>query len=128
MSRPDRDRAIETGRVADRNRNLPDAYRGGVSQRHEGQAIAGDADHGDVGIGIVAEHLSACLSTVRERHADMGGAADDVAVGDEKPVVGKEKAGARALTRDIKSHDCRSDDFGGPDDGRGIGVEKIGLR
>ena len=66
------DRGIEAQRTADGHGQLPDAQRGGIAQRGEGQPVGIGLHDGQVGPGIGADHAAGQLAAVGQPDADLG--------------------------------------------------------
>ena len=76
--------------MADRDHRLPDAERVAVPELHPRQAPVGvDLQHRDVRAGVRADDPCAVLLLVVQRDRDLGGASDDVVVG-EHPAAGRQ--------------------------------------
>src|ERR1700674_6077565 len=103
-----------------------------------GSVVAGqtDADHGEIGRGIVADDVSREALPIRERNINARGPMHDVAVGQYEPIGREHKSGAPALTlarfprtassglRNINLDDRGADRFSGADDRLRVGVEQ----
>src|SRR3954466_14405547 len=121
------DRPVEAERVADGHGGVADLDLVGVRERQRLDALrgaAGDLDHGEVGGGVAADDLRRVVAAVvAEADLRRGGALDDVGVGDDRPVVGDQEAGAagrRAAAVDADEDDARA--RGGVDGAHGAGL------
>jgi hypothetical protein len=87
-----RHRTLEAVWIADRDRQLADPERLGIAQRGRHQVPRTDPDDGQIRPRVVTDYLGLQPSAIRQGHCDFGGAVDDVAVGEDEPIRGKEKA------------------------------------
>jgi hypothetical protein len=84
------DRVLEAERIADGDGDLADADRARVAERRPRQrrrAARGDPEpqHGEIGFGIVADHVGGEGPPVGERHCQRAHAGDHVAVVTSRP-------------------------------------------
>ena len=77
--------AFEAEGIADGDHELPDAHLPGIAERHMGQAVAMDAQHGEIGVRIVADEIGRQRAAIHQRRHDAGGAVDHMAVGEQEP-------------------------------------------
>ena len=123
------DGRLEAERVADCEHELADAEVGAASEGRVVEAVAGKAEHGEVGGRVVADHNRRDLAAVGERRGQGVGAGDDVAVGERVAVGGEHDArttagGARAAARgDVD--DRGGGALHGVGDGAGERVERV---
>ena len=100
--------------------------------------VPADADHGDVGVGIVADQVRVEARAVGDAHLDGARAVHDVAVGEDESVGGEHEPRAAAAARrfafgraralsDLDVNDGGADPLGGRDHRGGIGVEQDGV-
>jgi hypothetical protein len=92
-------------------------------------------DDRDVGVPVLADEVGLALAAIRQCHVDAGRILDDVAVGEDEPVGGKDeprsgtclsrRSGGGARLSDVDADDGRGDALDGVDDGSRIGVEKL---
>ena len=71
----------------------------GSPRRTDGQVLGVDAQHGDVGRRVGAEHLGRVLAAVAELDGDVLGLAHDVRVGQDQAVAADDEARALAAER-----------------------------
>ena len=69
-------------RVADGEHHVADAQRVGGAEGDRRQVLGVDAQHREVGLGIVADHLGEQLLAVVQRDLDLVGGLDHVVVGE----------------------------------------------
>ena len=87
-------------RVADGRDVVADVDAGGVGTHDRQPGGVLQLEDRDVLGGVVAEHLGVVRRPgSRHGHLDVGGALDDVVVGDHEPVAADHDAGARGLAR-----------------------------
>src|SRR5262249_44753513 len=135
---PGGDGKLEAVRIANGDGKVtrPDGLRVAEHDRLEVRRV--DADHGQVGVGVVADPLGGVLAAVGEGNLDLNGMVDDMAVGEDKAVGGEDEAGAVAvglappaahaaavrLVPHIQVDHGRGDLVHGGDHGGGVGVEQ----
>jgi len=128
---PGGDRMLETIGAADGDRDLAHFHLRGIAQDAPVVHRRLDADHGEVGIGVVAHEAGARFAPVGQAHRERARLRGDVAVGEGVAVGrdGEARAGSRALSlamhRDVD--DGRADLADGGGDRRRIGIEEIGI-
>ena len=123
-----------------RDDQLPGTERLRIAEGDGAQFRGADLEHGDVGIGILADQVGALLAAVRKDNLDLRGVLDHVAVGEDQAVGGKDEARAAARLRrgpsarpgatlvHVHRHHGRRHELDRIDDGPGIGVEQIIVR
>ena len=129
------DRRFEAERVADRDDQLAAPQPLGIAERRRRQVARGvGADERQVGVGILADELRVGRAALRVGEADLMGAGDDMAVGEDQPVRREDDAGADAAARlpgilaaRVDAHHGRADRVGDAGDGARIGVEERGV-
>ena len=94
-----RQRALEVERVADRVGRVADLDGARVAehQRVQREAVGGDAQHGEVVGGILAEHLRFDGLAFFEADVDLDRVLDHVVVGEDRAVAVDHDAGAGGL-------------------------------
>ena len=96
-----RDRAAEAERIADRQHPIADA-RGLLRELQNRQRLLRlDLQECKIGARVGADDLGVNLLLVIEAHLHLGGAVDDVVVGDDVAVSRNDEAGAGRLTRPL---------------------------
>lgn len=88
-----------------------------------------DAQHGQIGVRVIADERCGKLAPVEQRDADVVGVVHDVAIGDDETVGGKDEAAAVAAAPAmpcLDTDDGGANPFGGCSYGLGIGVERRG--
>ena len=99
------DRALEAVRVADRQGELADAHLLRVAQRGRDEVPGVDADHGQVGLGVVADQVGLVLAAVGQRDLEPLGPVDDVAVGQDVSARGEDESRAAPPVRPVAGRD-----------------------
>ena len=89
-------RALEAVRMANRQRELSDAHLLRVAQRGRDEITRVHADHGEVGLRIVADPVRPVLVAVGQGHVELVGPVHHVAVGQDVPARGEHEPGAAA--------------------------------
>jgi hypothetical protein len=123
-----RHRTLEPEWVADRRDELADAQLRRTPEDGMKMPGAAQAQHGQIGVRIVADQLGADDPAVGQRGLEHGGTGYDMAVGERVPVGRKHDARAlpdRPAVRPLPANmdDRRSGALVGADDLRGIGIE-----
>ena len=129
-----RHRALEAVWVADGDRQLADADAPRIAEAHRraGSPCTRTTARSVPGSSPIS---TACrLAAVRQGDADLGGAVDDVAVGDDEAVGRDDEARAAAggiaaavRVTDLDVDDRRADGFGRADDGARVGIEQLAV-
>ena len=140
---------LKAVRIADRYDELADAELLRIAERGGDEAGFGgadfvDADDGEVAGGVVADGAGREAASVGEGDLDAAGVVNDVAVGEDEAVGGKDKAGAstfalllgtgasagwlRGFLDDFDVDDRGSQAVYGTRDGAGVGVEQGSIR
>jgi len=112
---PGRYRVGEAERIADRDDQLPGAQRRRIAERRVGQIRCVDAQHGQVGMRIVADQRRGKLAAVEERDPNPLRLVNHVAVGENEAVGRKNEAAAVAAAAsitDLDADDRRADALG----------------
>ncbi len=109
-----------------------------ASQRCRGKLVPADADHRDVGVGVVADEVRIEARAVGEAHLDRARAVHHMAVGEDEAVGRKHESRAAAAARrfalgragglgDLDVNDGGADALRGRDHRSGIGIEQGGV-
>ena len=78
---------MEAVRISDRDRELTNANRLRVAERHCGQVPSADSNDGEIGFGIAAEELCRQDATVGKRHGNLTGISDEVTIGNDQALL-----------------------------------------
>jgi hypothetical protein len=93
MNRPERERnerpnalttpalTVASIRISNRNRDLPNPQRSGVSKLHRNQVRSINAQHGEIRFGIVADQCRVRFAAIREDHLQFARVMNNVAIG-----------------------------------------------
>ncbi len=123
-----RDGRLQPVRVSERDRERTDAHVARVAERRRNEVARGDADDGEVGVGIVADDGTRKRAAVEQRDVERARVVDDVAVRDEE-AVGREHepraAAAPAARGDLDVDDGRTSGFDRGRDGMRVCVERV---
>ncbi len=92
-----RGRLADAERIADGENDVAHLHLGGIADRKRGQARGIDFDHRHIGLRIGADELCRELPIVAEENLDIGGAIDDVVVGEDRSIGGDNHAGTQAV-------------------------------
>jgi hypothetical protein len=115
--------------IADRDHELPDAQRRGAAERRVGEAAAGEPQHSDVSLRIVADQRGRHFAAVGQRGAQLGRAVGDVTVRQQIAVRCVEHAGADAARPAARAnrdtHDSRAHAVERLCDDIRIGIESV---
>ena len=124
---------LEAVRIPDSNRDLADSNRRRIAQADPRKGTAADANHGEVGRGIVSDHVGVGLAAIWQTNANGQSPVHDVAVRDDQTVRREEESrpGTARLFRrpvavmDLDANDGGTNDVHGPDDRTRVGVEEL---
>ncbi len=120
---------MKAERVADRDHQLADSQPPRIAEPGEGGGLAFEPQHGKVGVRVVADQSRRENATVGKRRLDLAGAADDMTVGQDIGVRGKDDTRTGAVRAFVRSGDLEVKDRGADpvdraDHGARIGVEQ----
>jgi hypothetical protein len=101
-----RDGLAHTKGVADRQHLIAHLQLVGVAQREGGQTVQLDLEHGQIGVGVGADHLRAGAAAVIELHLDRVGALDHMVVGQDVAVGADDHAAAQTGLRPAVAVGC----------------------
>ena len=83
---------------------LAGAHGIAVGQGQVRELVRTYPEHGEIGVGIVPNQTGGKFPPVGEKHAQVGGAVNDVAVGEQVAIGGDEETRARAARRIIPAN------------------------
>ena len=87
---------VDSVRIADRQRDITNPQVGSGSDRDGGQLIQFDAQYGEIGILVHADHRGLRTAAVLQQHLDFVGAGDDVIIGKHIALRGNDNTGTQA--------------------------------
>jgi DNA-binding response OmpR family regulator len=96
-----RGRLLEAEGRADRQHRIADLQLLHVTQAHDQQASRIDAQHGNVGDGVAAQHLGLEFAPIAEFDPELRGVAHQVRVAQNQPFAPDDEAGALVLKGDV---------------------------
>jgi hypothetical protein len=123
------DGLLETHGRTDGDGDLAGAHGGAVGQGQEGNFVGTHADHGEIGVRVVADKVGGELAPVGEEYLQRLRTVDNVAVGEDVAVGRDEESRARPSRRvvaaDLDVDDGRVRGRHGAGNGVGVGIDEV---